>query len=287
MSNNASDYIRTDLDYVILQGISNNDHYALYDKNKKYISGGYLQNNVAINTSQSNYIRFTIKKTLDLEKVELKNGNLITDFVEHKQKDFILSIQQEMLEGDYFVKEEDGWKEVHGWNKYEFTGNENISYSSANKVFYTDMFTNKQSGTNNFIVNAFRVISTDSYANMPNYSSAGNSTSSRVVFKYTELTSIEELKQFLKERYSTGIPITIYYKTITPTKLPCTEEQIAVLEELNNLDLYKPVTNIITTEDIALLKLKYALDVETYVDNKIDEKLANINQQILNIAGGN
>ena len=39
--------------------------------------------------------------------------------------------------------------------------------------------------------------------------------------------------------------------------------------------------NIITTEDIALLKLKYVVDTKTYVDNKIanmQEELDTINQ---------
>lgn len=126
-----------------------------------------------------------------------------------------------MLKGDYFVKETDGWKEVHNWTKID-------SYNS-------------ESITTDYI------------------STTG------------ELT--------------TGA--TIYYKLATPTKLLCTEAQSAVLEELNNLELFDGINNIITAEDIALLKLKYSLDVKTYVDNKIDEKLTNVNAQILEIAGGN
>ena len=61
----------------------------------------------------------------------------------------------------------------------------------------------------------------------------------------------------------------VYYELATPTKLPCTAEQSAVLEELSNLDLFDGTNNIITAEDIALLKLKYALDVKTYVNNLI------------------
>ncbi|HJE99935.1 MAG TPA: hypothetical protein K8W23_07770, partial [Sellimonas intestinalis] len=44
----------------------------------------------------------------------------------------------------------------------------------------------------------------------------------------------------------------VYYKLASQVELECTEEQIAVLEELNNLDLYKPVTNI----KIQCLKVK-------------------------------
>ena len=42
-----------------------------------------------------------------------------------------------MLSGDYFVKETDGWKEVHIWNKLIFTGQENWnkSGSSTDEIF--------------------------------------------------------------------------------------------------------------------------------------------------------
>lgn len=217
-----------------------------------------------------------VSKEEILDSLQIEIGDTATNKVEHEQTNYILYIQQEMLKGDYFIKEADGWKEVHNYaQRYKFTGNENISYSSVNQVFYTDMFTNKQAGTNNFIINAFRVISTDSYANMPNYSSTGNSTSSRVVFKYTELTSIEEFKQFLQERYGEGNPVYIDYETATPTKLACTSEQSAVLEELNNLDLFEGVNNIITAEDIALLKLKYALNAKIYIDNLLAKQSEN------------
>ena len=143
-------------------------------------------------------------------EIKMKNAD------ETQEKSYTLPIQQEMLSGDYFVKEADGWKEVHDWNKIE-------SYN-------------------------------------------GESITTEYISTTGELT----------------IGATIFYKT-EQYKLPCTEEQIAVLEELNNLDLFEGVNNIITAEDIALLKLKYALDVKTYVDNKLNT----INQQILEIAGGN
>lgn len=137
------------------------------------------------------------------------------------QTDYILNIQQEMSSGDYFVKEEDGWKEVHNWTKID-------SYNS-------------ESITTDYI------------------STTG------------ELT--------------TGA--TIYYKLATPTKLPCTEEQSAVLDEIDNLDLFEGVNNIITAENIAKLKLKYVADTKTYVDNQVNERLSNIENQIINLSGGN
>ena len=88
---------------------------------------------------------------------------------------------------------------------------------------------------------------------------------------FSELT-YETIKETLEK-----IGGFIKYKSEEPTKLPCTEEQSAVLDKLNNLDLFRPTVNIITTEDIALLKLKYVVDTKTYVDNQIADMQNQLN----------
>ena len=49
----------------------------------------------------------------------------VTDFIPHKNEVYNLPIQQPMLSGDTFVKEDGNWFEVHGWEKYYVTGEEN------------------------------------------------------------------------------------------------------------------------------------------------------------------
>ena len=95
------------------------------------------------------------------------------------------------------------------------------------------------------------------------------SGSKNLNLRCNEKNTVEEFKQMLADKYNTGNPVYAFYKAETPTKLICTEEQSAVLEELSNMDLFEGVNNIITAEDIALLKLKYALDIKTYVNNLI------------------
>ena len=207
--------------------------------------------------------------------------NELTDYIKHQQTDYILNIQQEMLEGDYFVKEADGWKEVHSYSKKIFNGTEawNLESLSQGNNFYTNIPDALGDTTAPVYSNCFM------YCNGlldKNYS-CRISGSKNLNLRCNEKNTAEEFKQMLADKYNAGNPVYFYYKTATPTKLACTEEQSAVLEELNNMDLFEGVNNIITAEDIALLKLKYALDVETYIDNKLNT----INQQILNIAGGN
>lgn len=66
-------------------------------------------------------------------KIQIEIGQTSSDYVEHEETDYLLYIQQEMLKGDYFIKEDDGWKEVHNFEKHSFDGNENITTSANRK----------------------------------------------------------------------------------------------------------------------------------------------------------
>ena len=212
--------------------------------------------------------------------IQIQKGNTATDYVEHEQTDYILDIQQEMLKGDCFIKEADGWKEVHNIGIYETSENDNWQMNTSGLYFLYSAI--KSSNTNNTalsthfkfnsITSGMTSLADGEFALQPQY---GNNPI------YCRDNSSATLQDF-KNRLATE-KVKFYYNLVNPTKLPCTEAQSAVLEELNNLDLFEGVNNIITAEDIALLKLKYALDVKTYVNNQ----LANVNAQILNIAGGN
>ena len=184
-----------------------------------------------------------------------------------EEVDYLLYIQQEMLPGDYFIKEAAGWKEVHSYPKKIFDGTEtwNLESLSQGNNFYTNISDALGDTTAPVYSNCFMY-----YNGLldKNYS-CRISGSKNLNLRCNEKNTAEEFKQMLADKYNAGNPVYAFYKSAIPTKLACTPEQSAVLEELNNLDLYKPVTNIITTEDIALLKLKYSLDVKSYVDNKI------------------
>lgn len=220
-------------------------------------------------------------QNLAIEELMVNIEDTATDYIEHQQTDYILNIQQEMLKTDCFVKESDGWKEVHNYLKKIFDGTENINLESLSQGsnFYTNIPDALGDTTVPVYSNCFMY-----YNGLldKNYS-CRISGSKNLNLRCNEKNTVEEFKQMLADKYNAGNPVYVFYKSAIPSKLACTPEQSAVLEELNNLDLFEGVNNIITAEDIALLKLKYALDVKTYVDNQ----LANVNAQILNIAGGN
>ena len=259
---------------------------VFYDKDKQFISVTTSSTTTFTTPEKCEYIRFAIQSDTLPSWVQIEVGNTKTSNIEHQQEDYLLYIQQEMLEGDYFVKEADGWKEVHNYSKYEITGNETMLLMD-NTVDETYLF---RIDSKTFPLENYSLDYIMNYFTADTARTTTNTIGSyifdsrlRIRVPASIAATTEEIKSWLQEKYNSGNPVYIYYKEESLTKLACTDEQSAVLEELSNLDLFDGTNNIITAEDIALLKLKYSLDVKTYVNNQ----LANVNAQILEIVGGN
>ena len=211
-----------------------------------------------------------------------------TTYEKHEEQSLILDVQQPMLSGDYFVKEADGWKEVHGWNKEFFANIINNAIISSNNMHMTiPNFSNNKAllPANSEIANIFsNVFKPIAFANIDkvDYGIGIYYASDSLVIRIKDCVTLEDYKNALNNE-----DFYFYYKLATSTKLPCTESQSNVLDQLNELELFKGTNNIITAESLALMQMQYIADTETYIDNRIDEKLANINQQLLEIVGGN
>ena len=213
-----------------------------------------------------------------------------TTYEKHQEQRLVLDIQKPMLRGDYFDLERG--KEVHKWIERELTGTENITLTdTVNGIaqFTFSQFYDGDYDTGSVNINAL----SNCYKGVPYQSSWLKDNSISLVGGYaprimtSEYSTVEEFKQMLAGKYAEGNPVRIYYKLIKPKELDLTEEQKAVLQQLSELELFAGTNNIITAESLALMQMQYIADTETYIDNRIDEKLANINQQILEIAGGN
>ena len=78
------------------------------------------------------------------------------------------------------------------------------------------------------------------------------------------------------KNYLLNNDVEIYYELAEQEELNLTEEQKEVLNQLNNLELFKGVNNIYTEQNLALLQLDYTVDTKMYIDNKI----ANLKEQV-------
>lgn len=221
-------------------------------------------------------------------KFQIQLGTKGTEIIAHQEETKILPIQKPMLEGDYFVKEIDGRKEVHGWKELILNGQENTwqLYTTGTRRFGLDLTKDlPQKETGKYATGYcthFKVATTMTIDLTMFLQVESGHFYIGIVDKNSKWADVNALKSKLQELYNAGTPVTLYYKVETPTKLSCTPEQTKILDELDNFQTYKPVTNI-TTDSIAKLRLKYIADTKTYVDNKYN----GLAQQILNLAGGN
>lgn len=260
-----------------------------YDKNKVGINA-FKKSNSGLNiynfTTPKNakYIRFVANSSvLNVSTIQLEEGETKTNHEEHQEQTKILPIQKPMLEGDYFIKEADGWKEVHTWENKVINGTETMVDGNSPVADNTLVVSipRKDSGLTsdkiNIISEQFKGNTT---ANLWVTDKEGISLSAGYIsvrINRKRANTLEEVKEYLKQNN-----IKCFLKKSTENKLLCTPEQTKVLDELNNFQTYKPVTNI-TTDSIAKLKLKYIADTKTYVDNKTSnlEQQVNVISQLL------
>lgn len=288
-----------------LEGAGAFGRYYLYDNEYALISNGQITNlDFTIETGNAKYFKFWLLKSRvqNATNIKVEKGKIATSYsphgqgsvkisktdssmnVEIKQENYNLQIQQSMLSGDTFVKENENWFELHNWKKTILTGDEQWTKSSTTEM---DRFT--------LTVNDMTLINStqkeDIFSNNFKAKLYGNNeigaiwhNRNIIAINYSayNTTTIDQFKQFLKDKYNAGNPVYVWYKLATTTKLPCTSEQTQVLEQLYNNETYKFVTNLCTTENLANLKLSYVADTKTYVDNKFK----NIEKQLNTIKKG-
>lgn len=221
--------------------------------------------------------------TFRLSVLETEPNKSNWKYVPYKKENKILPIQKPMLEGDYFIKETDGWKEVHNWAEVKLIGTENWTASTLIVAGYFGAYLKIQDVPKNaeLYCNYFKKRQAEDWHKLvaQNFIYAENgSIGIRINNKFCE--NLESFKNWLKSKNDLENSVYVYYKKETLTKLSCTPEQTKILDELDNFQTYKPVTNI-TTDSIAKLKLKYIADTKTYVDNKtsnLEQQVSVINQ---------
>lgn len=198
----------------------------------------------------SNYIRILFKKGTDgtssitqedLKNLEIQLSNkIVTSYTPNLNKNIILPIQKEMLEGDYISD-----KEYHTWGKYVCTGNENWILSG--KAFYIDTITDYAIINNIPICNYFPGVPNVTGSQSGEFDKAcvafiNTLESKRFYICYPEITSVDDLKAFLQEKHNSGNPVTIYYKLANILELPLKEEQKEIMNQ--SIYLYNGDTNI-------------------------------------------
>lgn len=215
----------------------------------------------------SNTDTLTEKEILD--SIQIKIGSKSTAYEQHEEQSYIMPVQKEMLEGDYVAD-----VEHHEWEKLTLTGNENIKLNTAfANVFNIEIPKINIMNQQVCLCNIAKGVVYNTALLTIQDNIIMTASLNKIVYKSTKFSSLSEFKTYLQNQYEEGTPVMIYYKLAEPINLELTDEQKAVVKELNNARTYKNVTNI-TTDSKAILSLDYAKDQETQnqkMQNEIDE----------------
>lgn len=201
----------------------------------------------------TNYTSTVQNSSAIFNDIELEEGSTATTYETHQEQSYILPVQQEMLEGDYF--DWDNEEEVHVWEKLVFKGNENWNVDdiyngiaqfslSVNAVYINDDDTVIRT-----MSNYFKGVGFDSSWLIDNCVTIRKHRRVRIMI--SKYTTVEQFKTWLKSKYDEGTPVIVYYKLSTPKRLPFTEEQKEIAKELSHATTYEGTTHIYSTDSIS------------------------------------
>jgi hypothetical protein len=265
-----------------------------------YVDGTGQNYYTSINTNQ---VSFTLNKDVESYRlnvdsitagdtiddniyVQLEDGKIVTEIEKAENQEYLVDVQQEMLEGDTFVRQENKWYEKHGFGVSDTFNNENINISSTNiietngKNFYRHhlVFANDIKRKKGSYI---KILSTHFKYNDSRWNTlegicgweAGNSF---CIGTYDEnYNTAEKMQTFLMNNH-----VKIYYELAESILLECTEAQSKVLDEIySKAHTYKNITNILaeSAEVNPTLNIKYLKDAETE-HNKLQAQIDEIKQ---------
>lgn len=218
-----------------------------------------------ITADEEGYISLGYRKDSNINSFDdywyqIEEGEVATTPIPHESENYVVSTQEPFYEGDTLVKINGVRYEKHNYEKYIVTSEGNWKQSSI-----------VTEGYNNFYIDGltFYKDNPESYCNyfkrglFSNWINKTLDTFYHITvksigfrFKSEIAPTLEDFKQLLNEKYNSGNPVYVVYKLGEPKLIPCTEDQNAVLDELDNLFLYDGTTYISSGDEIkADLKL--------------------------------
>lgn len=216
---------------------------------------------------------------IDKSSIFIAEGDT-TDYVTHQGKafKFPLSQGQKLYKGDYLA--EDGIHHVR--KQIELDGTENFTDYKNYPDSYAYRFNLSGVKANtNILCTKYKCIPFSDFYNeetdVVGEVTTHNSSDNLIYFGSSKAT-VEEFKEEIKGNILEYEMIEEEIQAYTP------EQQKAYEQIVQTAKSYKNVTNIYSPDPVSpVFSINYRKDIDAYIDNK----LANVNAQILNIAGGN
>ena len=219
------------------------------------------------------------------------NNDILQYYIYDVEEEYNLPAQEDMLalvEGmeDCFVKKDDGqWYERHYSFIGELTGEENYSINgerfslfNTNNYGFPPAVYNKNT---NQLCNYFK------FNNSWHVDDNNFMVSVTAIYFPMFLSTLEEMKAFVKAKYDEGNPFKLVYvrgidrETPTYLDLECTPEQTAVLNKLEQFSLSKGINHIYSDDELSpKFQLKYYQDMNILLD-KINKNIADVSAEII------
>lgn len=257
-----------------------------------YVDGTDQNYYTSINTNQ---VSFTLNKDVESYRlnvdsitagdtiddniyVQLEDGRIVAEIEKAENQEYLVDVQQEMLDGDTFVRQDGKWYEKHCWKKMLLNGTEKAGVSGASTNEILAIVYDINNAVDGFGYSNYFLYSSQVELNKMSVYNGGKSL--RVNVSKMQFADSESFKAKLKELYEAGTPVIIYYKLAKPELIECTEAQSKVLDEIyNKIHTYKNITNISaeSSEVNPIVSLKYLKDVEAE-HNKLQAQIDEIKQ---------
>lgn len=247
-----------------------NNHYTTSDTAEYLVFWYYCTGSDLTEQEVLNSIK--IEKGLTQTGYSKYNCGCIDIKVSNDETEQIITIpleeRQRVMEGDYLA--DDGIH--HKRKQIELDGTETYFIYTLNDYQWF--------GLNKENVKASTILC----SHIKNYELIGNyigitthSTNNRIYLSISkEITTIEQLKEFLAQQKSDGTPLIVEYGLSTEEIEPYTEEQKQVWDKLNNLLLNKGYNYIHSTNEISPnMTLNYVQAIDILLKEQ-DNRIANI-----------
>ncbi len=272
--------LETNIAISFTKTFSYNLRYAFSDTiventNSEIFNADYAENstttnikvNKIIQNNKHNYLLLGFTNKDNYSDLQVEYAKVVSSYEEHLEQSYIMPVQKEMLEGDYFDFENE--EEVHVWGNVVANGTETINKNSNSEFFSItksmSQFDTSATGIEKSISNYGTGTTLALGAGNTNNKYSFNASTIYLDCYNSNINTVEKLKVQLTKNN-----MKIYAKLATPQRIAFTDEQKAVAKELNNARTYKNVTNI-TTDSKAILSLDYAKDLETLLTSKESE----------------
>lgn len=200
--------------------------------------------------------------------VQLERGATNTDWIKPEIQQRIFPVQQEMLEGDTFIRQDGKWYEKHNFDVISTLNKSNIKVtksSTSTDTFFRYLLSlnavNRKEGIGLKIYSTHFINKNSRWARVEGICGWESGTTFCLGTFNAEYDTEEKVTNFLQ-----NTDVKIYYELAEPILLECTEAQSKVLDEIyNKAHTYKNITNISaeSSEVNPIVNVKYLKDTET------------------------